>query len=210
MKKIILAAIAVLALTAGNVFADYKWFAGGSFDIATAKDGDTKASAFGINPSLGYIIDDNSDVSVSVGFRSSSVEGHDGDKFDYSYYSISAGYERLILTAGSFYFYIWGGVEYSSEKFGDADAQGNFNINITPNVQYGLTDNIILFVNLNFLGLNFDTGDGYNDFSFGVDTNNALSLTSDAEFEGGYDSSGYTAGSIVSNSPITIGFSILF
>jgi hypothetical protein len=211
MKKIILATAAVLALTAGNVYANYKWFAGGSFNIGTSKHStsvqnipaDEKVSYFGINPSLRYIIDDNSDVSIGIGFGSGSAS-IEADGYAYketeTSFSISAGYERVILTAGSFYFYLWGGVEYSLTKVkitktGDADKEetdDNFNINITPNVQYSLTDNVALFVNLNFLSLNFDTGGGYNDFYLGADTNNVISFDDP------------------NHSPITIGFSVLF
>jgi hypothetical protein len=184
MKKIILTAAAVLALAAGNAAADPKWFAGGSLNFGTAKHGDYKSSSFGISPNIGYIIDDKSDVSVSVGFSNSKIDADELDSFGdptgniisekYSDWSVSAGYERLFLTVGSLYFYIWGGVEYSSAKIGDGDAQENFNISVAPNVQYGLTDNIILFADLNFLSLNFDTGDGYNDFSFGADSNGVI------------------------------------
>jgi hypothetical protein len=199
MKKIIFALLAV-AVLANASFASPKWFAGGSLNINSSKYGDLKSNHFGFSPSFGYIIDDKSDVNISLGFYSGKDDVYEYDEFGfttgniisekYSGYSVGVGYERLFLTVSNLYFYLWGGIEYSSTKRGDSEAVCNFNVNITPNVQYGLTENIVLFVNLNFLSLNFDTGDGYNDFSFGVDTGDFLTV-------------GH-------NSPLTIGVSYLF
>lgn len=209
MKKIIFAVLAVALLT-GTSFADPKWFVGGSLDFGSSKyvaaGEDVKGSYFGIAPSLGYIIDDKSDVSVSIGYATGKQDIPVFDPLDDSLaaiatdetttFSISAGYERLFLTVGSLYFYLWGGIEYSSTEYGESSQDSNnINISIAPNVQYGLTDNVILFINLNFLSLNFDagkdiSGENYTDFSFGADSNNVLTV--------GHDS------------PLTIGFSYLF
>ncbi|MDR1942062.1 MAG: hypothetical protein LBQ47_07025 [Endomicrobium sp.] len=218
MKKIVLALFTVIALASVS-FAAPKYFIGAGFNINSSKnlvtgenpwtgdsEGIKKGSEFGITPTFGYIIDDNSDVSISVGYSSFKYENiyYDAaldtvfehtDK--YESFSVGVGYERLILSAKNFYFYIWGGAEYATQKYGESKAGYNINFNITPNVQYGLTDNIYLFVNLNFLSLNYDTGkytgdddENYHDFSFGVDTNDVLTV--------GHDS------------PVTIGVSYLF
>jgi len=189
-KKIIAALVAALVVAGGNAaFADYKWFAGGSAGVFNSSTDDSasglkeKVNSFNFSPTIGYIIDDKSDVSISIGYANADVKTPEYDpstsgwyleKYKATEFSIGAGYERLFLTVGNLYFYLWGGVTYSSVKEGDEDAYGKINISVEPNVQYGITDNIILFASLNFLSLNFDSWDGHSEFSFGADANDVL------------------------------------
>jgi opacity protein-like surface antigen len=181
MKKIILAAAAVLALVSTNVFADYKWYASGNvgYNFDNTKDG-AENSDFGLGASVGYIINDKSDVSIGLNFGSAAEKGinDSGNPQDISTSAteISLGYEYLLGSKGDFSFYLWGGFAYTlindENKLTDEKWEGqSYGISIVPNVQYAVTERIVFGVDLNFLSLDYyvTTGDDdYENTAFGI------------------------------------------
>jgi hypothetical protein len=158
IKKIILAAAAAAAL-AGNSFA-YNFYAGLHAGYISRASTDEQYSL--LSPTLGFILNDKSNV--SIGFEYISHNSVDSLK-------INAGYEYLILSAGKFGVYINPSAFYHITGTDVSD----FGIRVSPNVQYGLTDRIVLFAGLNFFSLNFTQHkNGDSDFDFGANSGNVF------------------------------------
>jgi hypothetical protein len=173
MKKLLIAA-AMLAAVSVNGFA-YSWFVGGQAGLSSiSPDGGDGNTVFSVSPYVGYLINDKSDVSVGVSYTSyGDVAAGENE----SEIGFSAAYEYAIASVDKLTFYISPSVSYTSISVKDGDTASNISVSVAPNIQYALSERIGLIAVLNFISLNFTTGDQVggagkgSEFSFGADGN---------------------------------------
>jgi len=202
MKKVLL----VIGLAFAVMTASAQLYVGGALGFAldgADKDKDGKKngisnSIFGILPEVGYSLNEKIDVGITLGLVLNNGTSWENDKKQFSTKSTGFGAEPYIrysfvefgkfalLGKAAFGF----GVSSSNlfdqdDKKVDHTQSGETNISfaVSPVVVYNLSDNICLFTNLNFAGLDFTStiykADGEktgskSDFGIGIDTNNAF------------------------------------
>ncbi len=198
MKKISLIAAIVLCFVFS---ASAQLYVGGAvgFNAHSSKDGNGNKTgstmAFGIMPEVGYYLTEKFDVGLDFGFGTMVTKNGNGDKISsanawgiapYARYSVFKirGLEVIGKAALSF--------EGTTDKtFNPEDKTTTMNIgfNISPILAYNLTENWVLFTQLNCFALGFNsetekangTKTG-SDFTFGFNANaNNLLNTNDIQ-----------------------------
>ncbi len=171
MKKVLLIVALALATFAG---ANAQWYAGGSlgFESNSDKSGIDPKSGFSLAPEVGYYLTDKFDIGLDFGF----VTGKNQSDDKFSYWIIAPYARYSFLQFGKFEVLGKGSLFFSGYDFDNGDKGTEFGINVAPIVAYNLTDNFVLFTELNFVSLNFtsvspDGGDTYTQFGLGVDAN---------------------------------------
>ncbi|GAA0721988.1 outer membrane beta-barrel protein [Aquimarina litoralis] len=151
MKKLILTAIAVFALTFANAqdggFAKGDVFLSGSFGYNSTKTGDIKNNSFEFTPRAGFFVSDNIAVGARLGFTTSKQETPLTEDLKTNTFNIG-GFGRYYFTPSN-KFSIFGelGLEYASSKTeqgaGELKING-FGVNVGPGVSYFLSDHFAL------------------------------------------------------------------
>lgn len=184
MKKVILSAMAVFALSFANAqedsnggFGQGDIFATGGIGFESSKTGDSKTSGFNFSPKAGYFVTENIAVGLGLNIGSSTVDNGAEVKTN------SFGGEvfgRYYFTPAS-QFSVFGelGVGFGSNKTeiegvpGDSTSK-TFGVNAGVGVSYFLNSNWAIEAGWAGLGFNSDDngGDGAdktNDFGLNVD-----------------------------------------
>ena len=176
MKKVVL----VIGLAVASMAVNAQLYVGGSLgfssDSETSKNAKNEKSAFTFSPEVGYYLSEKLDVGVDLSITSGQVGGQGYSEFaaaPYARYSVLQFGKFEVIGKASVGF---GAFDYSKIAGGKGTKLG---VNVSPILAYGLTDNWVLFTQLNCLSLNFtattpDGGDTYTHFGFGVDANNLV------------------------------------
>lgn len=169
MRKLLV--LALMVLLAQGVMAK-QWFIGGGVGYSSIDDVST---AYTITPEVGYMLNDKWDVGLDLGY--SSMDYDDDTLDDLSRFTVAPFARYNLVQFGSFNVLLKGSVGLHMDEEGDVDGTLFF-INVLPMVTYDISESVSLFANLNFLGVNLESGsgdlyDGTN-FGFGVDADDAF------------------------------------
>lgn len=180
MKKIMmtLAAVAVAATMNAQVYV------GGTLGFKSISQDGNSATAFTINPEVGYNLDENWAVGIDLGYSTSNIALEDGifdGKLDKSVNTFSinpyARYTFVKLDKVNFFFD--GIVSYAHT---DAGVKYNtFGINFQPGVAVNLNDNISFVAKLGQIGYTTSKADtdgakAVNEFDFTLNSLAALNF----------------------------------
>ena len=129
--------------------------------------GGSSETTLTIAPELGYTINENWDVAVSLGLSMNKningVSGNDVTSF------LVAPYARYTyLKTGSISLFFDGLVGFGSAKPKGGDATTVFNIGLRPGLKLQATDRLSLVATYGMFGYT-SVKDMYNEFSFGID-----------------------------------------
>lgn len=162
MKKIILAALAVVSFTLASAqeengagFAKGDIFISGGFGFVSQKQGDNKTNRFEIAPRAGFFVSDDIAVGAQVKFESIKNENGSLKETD-SEISLGAFGRYYFSPANKFS--VFGQLEanYISSKdetLGQPDAKLNgFGLGLSPGLNYFISDNFALEVLWGILG----------------------------------------------------------
>ena len=175
MKKILISA-AVLLFGVGSMSAQSPWFLGGNLGFVSGKDEvKTKTTAFTINPSVGYMLNDNWGLMLDLGYSylKEKEDGQGESKANAFGGGLGAVYKCRITDM--FYFAPTVRVGYmraKETKVNTIDANLNFlRFELRPSAHWGF--------NFNFGGLGFEnvkpkSGDAAN--AFGLTIGNSANV----------------------------------
>lgn len=195
MKKLVCSLAALFAFgiasaqettTASEGFKQGDAFISGSVGVSTQKNGDLKASSFNVSPSVGYFVNNNIALGVSLGYNHSNQD----------YRDVTVDYERKTstFTAGVFgryylmpasKFSVFGqlGVNYATskatiERFDSEDTYNTFGVLIAPGINYFISDHFALEATFGLLSyttakpdVDYDI-DSTDTFNFGLNLSN--------------------------------------
>ena len=202
MKKVLL----VVGLAFAVMTASAQLYVGGALGFAldgSPKDKDGKKwgssnSTFGIIPEVGYSLNDKIDVGIALGLVLNKETGWANDDKTGSTKATGFGVEPYVRYSfcefGKFSLLGKAAFGFGSLSFNEFDKDDKeipnsksgataIRFAITPVVLYSLSDNVCLFTNLNFAGLNFtsvstkvngDKTGSKSDFGIGINTNSAF------------------------------------
>lgn len=185
MKKLILSAAAVFALTFANAqegesfgFSEGNIIVEGNigFGSTNDKNTETKTSGFNFNPKAGYFISDDLAIGLELGFGSNKAEVAGTEVSKSSFVGIGAFARYYFLDLGArFKTYGEFGVNYETENFKTpGDYKDNtLGVRAGLGINYFVTDNIAINFGLTNI-LSFESSktdqdgdEGSNEFGFG-------------------------------------------
>ncbi len=161
MKKIILSAAAVFAMTFANAQDKKEGLALGDmylssvFNFSSETTGDLKSDSFTVGSGLGYLLTENLAVEGSL----SLVSASEGDA-KASGFGIGAGVKYFLTPASKFSLSVGGNVSYASVKVDGGMIDGTFNeigINVPVGLHYFVSDRVAL--STTWGGLGYSTND---------------------------------------------------
>jgi len=174
MKKIILAAIAVMAFSFANAqttgFSKGNVFISGALSVDSHKTGDAKANEFIIEPRVGYFVSENIAIGAKLGFGSNKVGDDKTNSFT------AGAFGRYYFTpASQFSVYGQAGVDFTNYKYKPGNGKENeVGANVGLGLSYFLSSHFA--IEATWLGLGYSVGnngghgaDKTNNFSFGTD-----------------------------------------
>ncbi len=174
MKKIVLAAIAVMGFTFANAqttgFSKGDTFISGAVGIASMKTGDAKTNGFEIEPTIGYFVSENIAIGAKLGYT--SVKEDDVKTSGFT----TGVYGRYYFTPAS-QFSVFGqaGLDYGHYKVKPGDAKENeFGVGLGLGLSYFLSSHFA--IEASWAGLNYRVNDNGGD---GADKTNSFYLGSD-------------------------------
>jgi predicted porin len=100
------------------------------------------------------IIDEDTNVGIGLSYEYSKTDILGTSTKDKTFGGYLFG-ERAVLNPGPFKVFLRGRIGYSSNDDGTPDKTNTFDIGITPNVQYALSDRLTLIVSSDVLSLSF-------------------------------------------------------
>ncbi|WP_291141999.1 outer membrane beta-barrel protein [Flavobacterium sp. UBA7680] len=158
MKKVILAAIAVLGFASANAqttgFAKGDAFISGALTVGSEKTGDDKTSAFEIEPRVGYFVTEKIAIGGKLGYRTVK------DATD----ALTVGaFGRYYFTPAS-QFSVFGqaGLDFTNTKFKHTDAKANeFGANIGLGLSYFLSNHFAIEATWAGLGYSVNNNGGH-------------------------------------------------
>jgi len=174
MKKIILAAIAVMGFSFANAqtggFSKGDVFVSGAVSVDSHKTGDAKSSEFVIEPRVGYFVSENIAIGAKLGF------GSEKDN-DYKDNSFTAGaFGRYYFTpASQFSIYGQAGIDFTNHKYKPSDAKANeIGANLGLGLSYFLSNHFAIEATWLGVGYSVNNNGGHgaektNNFGFGTD-----------------------------------------
>lgn len=172
MKKIILAAIAVMGFSAANAqttgFSKGDAFISGAFNVGTEKTGDAKSNDFTLVPSVGYFVSENVALGAKLGFGSSKVDDAKENSF-----TVGAFGRYYFTPASQFSVYGQAGLDFTNHKVGDFKSN-ELGVNVGLGLSYFLSNHFAIEATWAGLGysVNNNGGDGAdktNKFGLGTD-----------------------------------------
>lgn len=185
MKKLILSAAAVFALTFANAqegeptfgFSEGNFLIEGNigFGSTNDKNSETKTSNFNFNPKAGYFISDDLAIGLDLGFGSNKTEINGTDTTDRSYVGIGGFARYYFLDLGArFKTYGEFGLGYETANNKIADVKTNtFRAGATLGINYFVTENFAInFALADILSYSSEKADvsgaeAENEFNFG-------------------------------------------
>ncbi|MFD1601818.1 outer membrane beta-barrel protein [Flavobacterium artemisiae] len=174
MKKIILAAIAVMTFGFANAqtggYSKGDAFISGAFNVGSQKTGDAKANEFTIEPKVGYFVSENIAIGAKLGFGSNKI-GEDKTN------SFTAGaFGRYYFTpASQFSVYGQAGLDFTNSKIKPGDYKENeVGANVGLGLSYFLSKHFAIEATWLGLGYSVNNNGGHgaeksNNFNFGTD-----------------------------------------
>lgn len=186
MKKIVLSAMAVFALSFANAqegeptfgFSEGDFFVEGNigFNSANDKNTETKTNSFNFNPKAGYFISDDLAIGLDLGFGSNKTEVAGTETLKNTTVGVGAFARYYFLDLGQrFKTYGEFGLGYSTDNYKTpADVKYNtFGAGLGLGVNYFVTENLAINFGLaNILSYTSEKGDwdgaeAENHFNFG-------------------------------------------
>ncbi|KFF05040.1 outer membrane beta-barrel protein [Flavobacterium reichenbachii] len=172
MKKIILAAIAVMGFTFANAqtagFAKGDVFISGAFNVGSQKTGDNKSSDFTLVPSVGYFVTENIAIGAKLGFGSTKVGDDKTNDFT------AGAFGRYYFTPAS-QFSVFGqaGLDFTNSKAGEFKSN-EVGVNLGLGLSYFLSKHFAIETTWAGLGYNVNNNGGHgaektNSFGLGTD-----------------------------------------
>ncbi|WP_347052731.1 outer membrane beta-barrel protein [Flavobacterium olei] len=175
MKKIVLAAIAVLGFSFANAqttgFSKGDTFIAGSVGIASQKTGDSKSNGFELVPQAGYFVSENIALGGKLGFTSLKDE----NEIKTSAFKVGA-FGRYYFTPAS-QFSVFGqlGVDYTGYKVKPGDFKSNeLGLGLGLGMSYFLSNHFA--IEANWAGLEYSVN---NNGGHGAEKTNSFYLGSD-------------------------------
>ncbi|MXO06188.1 outer membrane beta-barrel protein [Flavobacterium sp. HBTb2-11-1] len=174
MKKIVLAAIAVLGFTFANAqtggFAKGDTFISGALNVNSEKTGDAKSSGFTIEPKVGYFVTENIAIGAKLGFGSDKVGDDKTNSFT------AGAFGRYYFTpASQFSIYGQAGLDFTNYKHKPGDFKSNeIGANLGLGLSYFLSNHFAIEATWLGLGYSVNNNGGHgadktNKFGFGTD-----------------------------------------
>ncbi len=175
MKKIMmtLAAVAVAATMNAQVYV------GGGLGFQTSKQGDDKNTFVTVMPEIGYNLDENWAVGITLGYGHSKDTTKENNKkvsvktdvfriAPYARYTF-AKFDKVNL-------FVDGGVDYVYTKMGDVK-NNTFGVGLKPGVAVNLNEKLGFVAHVGFLGYayskdKYDGAEAENTFGFDLDGSN--------------------------------------
>jgi outer membrane protein len=177
MKKIILAAIAVMTFGFANAqtggYSKGDAFISGAFNVGSQKDEGTKTNQFTIEPKVGYFVTENIAIGAKLGFGSSKEE------LDVKKNNFTVGaFGRYYFTpASQFSVYGQAGLDFTNSKIKPGDYKENqIGANVGLGLSYFLSNHFAIEATWLGLGYSVNNNGGHgaekaNNFNFGTDLN---------------------------------------
>lgn len=172
MKKIILAAIAVMAFGFANAqttgFSKGDVFISGAFKIGSEKTGDSKSNNFVLIPSAGYFVSQNIALGGKLGFSSDKINDAKENSF-----TVGAFGRYYFTPASQFSIFGQAGVDYTNSKDGDFKSN-QIGANVGLGLSYFLSNHFAIEANWAGLGYSVNNNGGHgaektNSFGLGTD-----------------------------------------
>lgn len=172
MKKIVLAAIAVLGFSFANAqtkgFAKGDAFISGAFGVGTEKTGDSKSNAFVLVPSVGYLVSENVAIGGKLGFGSSKENDVKQNDF-----TVGAFGRYYFTPASQFSVYGQAGLDFTNHKIEKAKSN-EIGVNVGLGLSYFLSNHFA--IEATWAGLEYSVNNNGGD---GADKTNSFGLASD-------------------------------
>lgn len=175
MKRIFLAAIAVMGFTFANAqttgFSKGNTFISGALSISSDKTGDAKSNGFEIEPKVGYFLTENIALGGKLGFRSDKFENDSKDNA----FTVGA-FGRYYFTPAS-QFSVFGqlGLDYTGHKYKPGNGKSNeLGAGLGLGLSYFLSNHFA--IEATWAGLNYSVN---NNGGHGADKTNSFYLGSD-------------------------------
>ncbi|MBR3286548.1 MAG: porin family protein [Bacteroidales bacterium] len=170
MKKILLM-VAVIAMAAT---ANAQWYVGGSIGFGSVKVGDGSAeSTYKIVPEVGYNLNDNWAIGLSMGYQKGACEFGTGNflqNVDTEVFSFNPYVRYTFLTFGMIDVFADGGFGIASVK----DIGTEFQFGIRPGIALNASDKVSLVAGIGFFGFDtFSPDEGDSSNAFGLNLDNA-------------------------------------
>ncbi len=170
MKKILLMAAFAVATLSANA---QVWVGGAlGFNYENTKDV-KKVTSFNIAPEVGYNLDENWAIALSLDFGYANHKPEIGDSYGVTDFTVAPYVRYTFARAGVANFFLDGGFGIGTSKVEDQDANTNWHIGIRPGVAFNITDHVSFVGTTGFLGYRHQ--DAAHDInSFGFNANNQL------------------------------------
>ncbi|MNY23587.1 hypothetical protein D3C86_1572600 [compost metagenome] len=172
MKKIVLAAIAVLGFTFANAqtegFSKGDAFISGALNVGSTKEGDAKQNNFTIVPSVGYFVSNNIAIGAKLGFGSTKIGDDKTNDF-----TVGAFGRYYFTPASQFSVYGQAGLDFTNSKSGDYK-ENEIGANVGLGLSYFLSKHFAIEATWLGLGYSVNNNGGHgadktNSFGFGTD-----------------------------------------
>ena len=174
MKKIVLAAIAVMAFGFANAqtggFSKGDVFVSGAFSVDSHKTGDAKSNNFTLVPSVGYFVSENIAIGAKLGFGSSKMGDDKTNDF-----TVGAFGRYYFTPASQFSVYGQAGLDFTNSKSKPGDYKENeIGANVGLGLSYFLSSHFAIEATWLGLGYSVNNNGGHgaektNSFGFGTD-----------------------------------------
>lgn len=154
MKKVLF----TIAAMAACMTASAQLWVAGSVNLGNQSywNNEDSRTNWGINPTIGYALDDALEVGLDFGISGSTQ----GDNKPLNF-SIAPFARYTFFTDGDFSMYLQGAVSYGFYKHPTTDDKDTtFGISIQPGIKYTLTDNFALVAGLGSLSFNHNNPKG--------------------------------------------------
>jgi len=174
MKKIVLAAIAVMGFSFANAqttgFSKGDVFVSGAVGIGSEKTGDSKSNAFVLVPQVGYFVSENIAIGAKLGFASTKEGDNKTNDF-----TVGAFGRYYFTPASQFSLYGQAGLDFTNSKEKPSDFKSNeVGANVGVGLSYFLSNHFA--IEATWVGLGFSSNnnggkgaDKTNSFNFGTD-----------------------------------------
>jgi len=172
MKKLILAAIAVMGFSAANAqttgFSKGDTFISGAFGIGSEKTGDSKSNEFVLVPSVGYLVSDNIAIGGKLGFGSSKENDVKDNAF-----TVGAFGRYYFTPASQFSVFGQAGLDFTNHKSGDFKSN-EIGVNVGLGLSYFLSNHFAIEATWAGLGYSANNNGGH-----GAEKTNSFGLATD-------------------------------
>ena len=173
MKKTLFSLLVVLAAIFS---ANAQFYAGGSLGITSNSDANPK-SALEFSPEVGFYITKKFDVGLGLGFKTQTSQNNN----EYTSWSFAPYARYSFYQFGKFETLVKGSFALGGND--NAGAKSAFaEFSVSPILAYNLTEEIVLFTNLNCFSLSLSTyapevGNSSSRFNFRTTTNGLLNTS---------------------------------